>query len=37
MRIRRDKVLVVEHVTLDSPVARAIAAQRAIGRIEASH
>jgi hypothetical protein len=37
MRIRRDKVLVVEHVTLDSPVARAIAAQRAIERLEASH
>lgn len=37
MRIRRDKVLVVEHVTLNSPVARAIAAQRAIERLEASH
>jgi hypothetical protein len=37
MRIRRDKVLVVEHVTQSSPVARAIAAQRAIERLEASH
>lgn len=36
MRIRRDRVLVVEHVTLDSPVARAIAAQRAIERLAAS-
>jgi hypothetical protein len=35
MRIRRDKVLVVEHVTLDSPVARAIAAQRAIENLGA--
>jgi hypothetical protein len=37
MRIRRDKVLVVERATPDSPVARAIAAQRAIERFEASH
>lgn len=37
MRIRRDKVLVVEHVTLDSPVARAIAAQRGIERLEVDH
>jgi hypothetical protein len=37
MRIRRDKVIVVEHVTLDSPVARAIAAQRALERLEANH
>lgn len=37
MRIRRDKVLVVEHVTLDSPVARAIAAQRGIERLEVNH
>jgi hypothetical protein len=36
MRIRRDKVLVVEHVTLESPVARAIAAQRGIERLEAN-
>lgn len=33
MRIRRDRVLVVEHVTPDSPVARAIAAQRAIEKL----
>jgi hypothetical protein len=32
MRIRRDKVLVIERVSLDSPVARAIEAQRAIER-----
>lgn len=32
MRIRRDKVLAVERVSLDSPVARAIEAQRAIER-----
>jgi hypothetical protein len=30
MRIRRDKVLVVERVSLDSAVGRAIAAQRAL-------
>ena len=30
MRIRRDKVLVIEKVGLNSPVARAIAAQRAL-------
>jgi hypothetical protein len=30
MRIRRDKVLVVERVSLDSSVGRAIAAQRAL-------
>lgn len=36
MRIRRDKVLVVERVTLDSPVARAIAAQRGIERLMAN-
>ena len=30
MRIRRDKVLVIERVGLDSPVARAIAAQRSL-------
>ncbi len=33
MRIRRDKVLVVERVTLDSSVAMAIAAQRALDRM----
>ncbi len=32
MRIRRDKVLAIERVGMDSPVARAIAAQRAIDR-----
>ena len=32
MHIRRDKVLVIERVSLDSPVARAIEAQRAIDR-----
>lgn len=32
MQIRRDKVLVVERVTLDSPVGRAISAQRALER-----
>src|SRR5207247_879630 len=32
MRIRRDKVLAIERVGLDSPVARAIEAQRAIDR-----
>ena len=32
MRIRRDKILAIERVSLDSPVARAIAAQRAIDR-----
>ena len=30
MRIRRDNVLVIEHVGLNSPVARAIAAQRSL-------
>ena len=30
MRIRRDKVLVIERVGLDSPVAHAIAAQRSL-------
>ena len=30
MRIRRDKVLVIERVGLTSPVARAIAAQRSL-------
>jgi len=33
MRIRRDKVLAIERVSLDSPVGRAIAAQRAIDRL----
>lgn len=33
MRIRRDHVLAVERVSPDSPVARAIAAQRAIQRL----
>ena len=32
MHIRRDKVLAIERVSLDSPVARAIEAQRAIER-----
>jgi hypothetical protein len=32
MRIRRDKILLIERVSLDSPVARAIAAQRSIDR-----
>ncbi|HZP96502.1 MAG TPA: hypothetical protein VFC31_09235 [Candidatus Limnocylindria bacterium] len=32
MRIRRDKVLVIERVGLGSPVGRAIAAQRALER-----
>ena len=32
MQIRRDKVLAIERVGLDSPVARAIEAQRAIDR-----
>ena len=32
MRIRRDKVLVIERVTLDSAVGQAIAAQRALDR-----
>ena len=32
MRIRRDKVLAIERVSLDSPVGRAIAAQRAYDR-----
>lgn len=32
MRIRRDKVLAIERVSLDSPVARAIEVQRAIER-----
>ena len=33
MRIRRDKVLVIERVGLNSRVARAIAAQRALDRL----
>lgn len=33
MRIRRDKVLVVERVSLDSAVGLAIAAQRALDRV----
>lgn len=33
MRIRRDKVLVVERVSLDSAVGRAIASQRALDRV----
>jgi hypothetical protein len=33
MRIRRDKVLVVERVSLDSAVGQAIAAQRALDRV----
>ena len=33
MRIRRDKVLAIERVGLDSPVARAIEAQRAVDRV----
>ena len=32
MQIRRDKILLIERVGLDSPVARAIAADRAIAR-----
>ena len=32
MRIRRDKVLAIERVTLDSAVAQAISAQRALDR-----
>lgn len=32
MRVRRDKVLAIERVGLSSPVARAIAAQRALDR-----
>lgn len=32
MRIRRDKVLAVERVSIDSPVAQAIAAQRTLDR-----
>ncbi len=32
MRIRRDKVLAIERIGNDSPVARAIAAQRALDR-----
>jgi hypothetical protein len=35
MRIRRDKVLAIERVSLNSPVAQAIAAQRAIERVAA--
>ena len=35
MRIRRDKILAIERLSLDSPVARAIAAQRAIDRVAA--
>ena len=33
MSIRRNKVLAIERVSLDSPVARAIAAQRAIAQV----
>jgi hypothetical protein len=33
MRIRRDKVLAIERVGPDSPVARAIEAQRAVDRV----
>ncbi len=32
MRIRRERVLAIERLSLDSPVARAIAAQRALER-----
>ena len=32
MRIRRDKILGIEQVSLDSPLARAIAVQRALDR-----
>ena len=32
MQIRREKILAIERVTIDSPVGRAIAAQRAIDR-----
>lgn len=35
MRVRRDKVLAIERVGLSSPVARAIAAQRALDRARA--
>ncbi len=35
MRIRRDKILAIERVGLGSPVARAIAAQRALERAAA--
>ena len=35
MRIRRDRVLVIERIGLGSPVARAIAVQRAIERVAA--
>lgn len=35
MRIRRDKVLAIERVGLNSPVARAIAAQRSLDRASA--
>ena len=34
MRIRRDTVLVIERVGLGSPIARAIAAQRALDRLK---
>jgi hypothetical protein len=34
MRIRRDSILVIERVGLGSPVARAIAAQRALDRLQ---
>ena len=34
MRIRRDSVLVIERVGLSSPIGRAIAAQRALGRLK---
>jgi hypothetical protein len=33
IRIRRDRVLVVERVSLDSPVGQAIAAQRSLDRV----
>ena len=32
MQIRREKILAIERVTIDSPVGRAIAVQRAIDR-----
>ncbi len=36
MRIRRDRVLAIERVSLDSLVGRAIAAQRALDRVTAA-
>jgi hypothetical protein len=33
MQIRRDKILAIEHVSLSSAVAKAIAAQREIERL----